>query len=283
MLFSASLTASASSSIPELSSRAAPESSESWEKKTTARNQARAETNRSLINRSFPALRNCTNHHVSHPASVRKQTVCVKISNPKNISNPNCHNSRDKYCSNISDDLRWRKTSRESPQRVGCHMRSMCAHITCCAYIMYPVMQRQYVNVCFVVLCTGVAVVLQLPARLFKELDQDYFLTRWQISHQSWDASHSVCHVVCFSSLSCRLDAKMVLGRKANAQRGFDFTVYHGEWYQCQSYVYFSHNQCLFFFFFFWLLMKWINLKMCFCGSDAATVTLSLWLLTHHK
>lgn len=67
---------------------------------------------------------------------------------------------------------------RESPQRVGCHMRSMCAHITCCAYIMYPVMQRQYVNVCFLVLCTGVAVVLQLPARLFKELDQDYFLTR---------------------------------------------------------------------------------------------------------
>lgn len=41
------------------------------------------------------------------------------------------------------------------------------------------------------VLCTGVAVNLQLPARLFKELDQDYYLTRWQISHQSWDASQS--------------------------------------------------------------------------------------------
>lgn len=200
---------------------------------------------------------------------MRKQTVCVKISNPKNISNPNCHNSRDKYCSNISDDLRWRKT-----RRVGCHMRSMCAHITCCAYIMYPVMQRQYVNVCFVVLCTGVAVVLQLPARLFKELDQDYFLTRWQISHQSWDASHSVCHVVCFSSLSCRLDAKMVLGRKANAQRGFDLQcIMANDTNVSRTSIFHIISVC--FFVFFWLLMKWINLKMCFCGSDAATETLS--------
>lgn len=52
------------------------------------------------------------------------------------------------------------------------------------------------VCVWFIVWCTGDFAILWLMADLFKELNRDYCLKRWQVSLHSQDIFLSVCHVV---------------------------------------------------------------------------------------